>query len=137
MKVMKKLLILIVIFVTSCSSDNKDDEQSENRFPFMAKIEYRVSSSANEALGQIYFVDQDKKNKELTDVTLPYNKSFDVEVEFGDTFFINAVTSSNNLKLSLYIDGKLIKEVKSDDPANNALSIVHQFGLVDVTSKAL
>lgn len=137
MKILKTLLILSVLLLISCSSDNGDDEKDSNRFPFKAKIEYRVSSSDNNALAQIYFVDQDKKNKDLTDVVLPYNKSFDVEVDFGDTFFINAVSSFNNLKVALYIDGKLIKEVQSDDPANNALSIVHQFGLVDVTSKAM
>ena len=135
MKILNVFLVLALLLVYACSSNDSANNENDDRFPFVANIEYRVSSSVNAALGDIYFVNENKQEVSLTDESLPYSNSFDVQVEFGDTFFINTISSSNNLKVALYIDGVLIREVEGSEAISNSLSIVHQFGLVDVTSR--
>lgn len=132
MKNYRFITIFLLLVLVGCSSDNGND--AEERFPFMANIEYRVSSAVDDATAELMYINENKDAAELQNEALPFIFGFDVEVEFGDEFYITALTSSSNLKVALFIDGSLIREVEGSNVDNNSESIVHQFGIVDVTS---
>ncbi len=136
MKILKYLMIGLVMFVASCSSDN-DDDIIANKYPRKVSIELKVYSPKNEDLtiGVLYmrgkasnnnedaFEGLPKENLTFEDVKLPFSKKIERTVDFKDRVFFNIgiVEKEENdkdddtigikqISAELLIDGKVVRK---------------------------
>ncbi len=145
MKILKYLMISLVLFVASCSSDNDDDNVIPNGYPKEVTIEVKVYSAKNEKIEEAYFSylhlyskTGDKVATEIEriddkEISLPFNKKGKYTVHYFDVIGLNvgALDKTKEFFAELLIDGEVVKRQSSfellEKSKQNVASITYLF----------
>jgi len=122
----KGILLLLVATICSLGSCKKDDDKPS--YPKDITMEYIVTSTISGATADISFTNDTGGNTDQTNVSLPFTRTINKNVEFAEIFTITAASSSaSSLTLEILVDDSSVKKQTFESDSYNVGVLIYQF----------
>lgn len=114
--------ILLLFVLISCNRDSSDTSSS-NTYPKTVNVQYRLTSTSSFTDGVLVYINETGGNTSLTNLSLPFSKTFTRTVNKGDYLNLSGNFMGNGtIKAEILVDNTV---VLTKDFSGNSVVVVN------------